>query len=42
VVGWEIIGWRLGIDVLYRVHLAGTPRGEEIEIAARDLVPWAG
>jgi hypothetical protein len=42
VVGWEVIGRRLGVQVIYRVRLTGTSTGEEIEVDARDLVPWAG
>jgi hypothetical protein len=37
VVGWEVVGRRLQVDVAYRVRLAGTPFGEEVEVDASDL-----
>ena len=37
VVGWQVIGRRLGVQVIYRVRLTGTPGEQEIEVDARDL-----
>jgi hypothetical protein len=38
--GWEITGRRLETVVTYRIHLAGTPSGEEITVALSDLALW--
>jgi hypothetical protein len=34
---WTVTVRRLGVEVAYRVHLAGTPSGTEIEVEARHL-----